>query len=76
MITANVRRLCREHDISIFALENVTGIGNGCIARWDKKPPNITSLNKVAEFFGVTVDSLLEGVDDPRFKPKPRRPQS
>ena len=76
MITANVRRLCREHDISIFALENVTGLGNGCISRWDKKPPNITSLNKVAEFFGVTVDSLLEGVDDPRFKPKPRRPQS
>lgn len=76
MITANVRRLCREHDISIFALENVTGIGNGCISRWDKKPPNICNINKVAEFFGVTVDSLLEGVDDPRFKPRPRRPQS
>lgn len=73
MITDNVRRLCREHDISIFALENATGIGNGCIARWDRKPPRIYSLTKVAEFFGVTVDSLLEGVDDPRFKPKPRR---
>ena len=75
MITDNVRRLCREHNISIFALENQTGIGNGCTSRWDRKPPNITSLNKVAEFFGVTVDSLLEGVDDPRFKPQPRHPQ-
>lgn len=76
MITDNVRRLCREHDISIFALENATGVGNGCICRWDKRPPNITSLNKVAEFFGVTVDSLLKGVDDPRFKPQPRRPHT
>lgn len=74
MITDNIRRLCREHEITIFALENQAGIGNGCITRWDQKPPNITSLNKVAEFFGVTVDSLLEGVDDPRFKPRPKRP--
>lgn len=73
MITDNVRRLCVEHGISIFALENQVGIGNGCISRWDKKPPNITSLNKVAKFFGVSIDSLLEGVDDPRFEPKPRR---
>lgn len=76
MITDNVRRLCKEHDISIFALENATGIGNGCISRWDRKPPNITSLSKVAEFFGVSVDALLEGVNDPRFKPQPRHPHT
>ena len=76
MITDNIRQLCREHEISIFALENTTGIGNGCISRWDQKPPNICSLTKVAKFFGVSVDSLLEGVDDPRFEPRPRRPQS
>lgn len=76
MITDNVRRLCKEHEISIYALENATGIGNGCICRWDKKPPNISSLAKVASFFGVTVDSLLEGVNDPRFVPRPRIPQS
>ena len=76
MITSNVRQLCREHDISIFALENATGIGNGCISRWDKKPPNICSLSKVAKFFGVSVDSLLDGVNDPRFEPRPRQPQS
>lgn len=75
MITDNVRRLCREHDISIFALERTAGIGNGCICRWDEKPPNVTSLSKVAKFFGVPVDSLLEGVNDPRYEPHPRRPQ-
>lgn len=76
MITDNVRRLCREHDISIFALENATGVGNGCISRWDKRPPKVYNLKRVADFFGVSVDSLLEGVDDPRFRPKPRTPQS
>lgn len=75
MITDNVRRLCKEHDISIFALECTAGIGNGCICRWDEKPPNVTSLSKVAKFFGVPVDSLLEGVNDPRYEPRPRRPQ-
>lgn len=76
MLTDNIRRLCGEHNISIYALENATGIGNGCISRWDKKPPNICSLSKVSKFFGVSVDSLLKGVDDPRFYPRPRRPQS
>ena len=41
-----------------------------------KKPPKIYNLKRVADFFGVSVDSLLEGVDDPRFRPKPRLPQS
>ena len=76
MITDIVRRLCKEHNLSICAQENAAGIGNGCVCRWDEKPPNICSIAKVAGFFGVSVDSRLEGVDDPRFKPRPRRPQS
>ncbi|MCX4372441.1 MAG: helix-turn-helix domain-containing protein [Dysosmobacter sp.] len=76
MISDNIRRLCQEHDTTFFAVENATGVANGSISRWDKKPPKIYNLKRVADFFGVSVDSLLEGVDDPRFRPKPRLPQS
>lgn len=76
MLSANVKKLCAEHEISVFALENATGVANGSVGRWDKKPPKIYNLKRVADFFGVSVDSLLEGVDDPRFRPKPRTPQT
>lgn len=56
MITANVRRLCREHDISIFALENVTGIGNGCtnIYQNARKAAGLTQ-ERAAELLGLSL---------------------
>lgn len=59
MILDNVKRLCSERGISIFALEHILGFGNGTITKWDKTSPNVTSIKKVADYFGVTVDQLL-----------------
>ena len=53
MISDNIRRLCQEHDTTFFAVENATGVANGSISRWDKKPPKIYNLKRVADFFGV-----------------------
>lgn len=59
MILENIRALCKEREISLFALEKATGIGNGTIARWNESSPRIDSLQAVADFFGVTVNDLL-----------------
>lgn len=59
MTLKNIKRLCDEHDISFWALERSTGIGNGVIAKWEGKSPRIDTLQKVADYFGVTVDDLL-----------------
>lgn len=59
MIFANIVRLCDKHKISIAKLERETDIGNGTIARWNNSSPRVDSLQKVANYFGVTVDELL-----------------
>lgn len=61
MIVDNIRRLCEEHNTSIWALERALGIGNGVIGKWAKgsDSPRVGTLRKVADYFGVTVDELL-----------------
>lgn len=62
MIQDNIRRLCQEHEITIAELERKCGISNGVIAKWDKdtKSPKIYAVAAVANYFGVTVDYLLQ----------------
>ena len=59
MLYENVVFLCKKAGISIARLEIETGIGNGTIGRWKKSSPNVENVKKVADFFGVTVDSLI-----------------
>ena len=51
--------LCKEHGINFSRLEKECGIGNGVIARWKSSSPSVANLKAVADFFGVTVDELL-----------------
>ena len=60
MLLRNIRRLCGERSVSIAKLERETGIGNGTVARWDISSPSIDKVQRVAEYFGVTVDELLK----------------
>ena len=59
MLLKNIRLLCSKKPISIAKLERETGISNGTISRWDTSSPTIENVQKVADYFGVTVDSLL-----------------
>lgn len=59
MIYENIRRLCRERGISITRLEQDTGLGNGTVCRWRQCDPTVTRLKLVADYFGVTLESLL-----------------
>lgn len=71
MILYNIVRLCKEKGISIAKLERETGLGNATIRGWDVSSPTVEKLKMVADYFGVTVDSLLltsetESVDEKR----------
>ena len=63
MLLENIRRLCSKKPVSIAKLERETGISNGTIARWDTSSPTVENDQKVAEYFGVTVDELLNAAD-------------
>lgn len=65
MIYQNILRLCKDKSISIAKLERETGLGNGTIGRWEKSSPNVDNVKKIADYFGVTVDSLLKTAEIP-----------
>lgn len=58
MIVERIKKLCVEHGTTLAEVERSVGLGNGVIRRWDELSPRTDNLMKVAEFFGVTLDSL------------------
>ena len=59
-----IRELCKKNGISIMKLEEALGFGNGTINKWATKIPAVTKVKAVADFFGVTVDSLLTAPEE------------
>ena len=52
--------LCNEHDIKPNPVAKALGIPSGSVTDWKKgKTPRSTTLQKIADYFGVTVDYLL-----------------
>lgn len=60
MIFTNVSRLCKERGTSIARLERDLGIGNATVRGWVRSSPTVDKLKAVADYFGVTVDELLQ----------------
>ena len=59
MLLKNIKHLCKERGIPISGLERETGISNGTISRWGTSSPSVENARKVAEYFGITVDQLI-----------------
>lgn len=66
MVLARILQLCKERGISVSRLEKEVGLGNATIRLWDSSSPRVDNLKRVADYFGVTVDSLLGSVDGPK----------
>lgn len=58
LLKARVLDLCDKQGITVHALELRCGIGNGTIGKWGKYSPMLSTVKKVADYFGVTTDSL------------------
>ena len=61
MIYENIIRFCKERGIAVARLEKECGLGNATVRNWKTSSPSIANVQKVAEFFGCTVDDLLKG---------------
>ena len=64
MLLTNIRRLCNEKHVSIAKLERETEIGNGTISRWGTSSPSFKNVQKVAEYFGVSIGELLSADEE------------
>lgn len=54
-----LKRLCDRDGISISTLEKRVGASMNSIRRWDRIDPRVSTVKKVADYFGVTIDSLV-----------------
>ena len=58
-----IKSLCDEKSITIFKLEKDLGFSNGAIRRWRKSSPSVENLDKVADYFNVSIAYLLGKTD-------------
>lgn len=67
-----IEALCKENDMNIANLEAKLGFSNGSIGKYKIKGsmPSADRLQKIAEYFNVTMDYLMTG-EGPR-KPTPQ----
>jgi len=63
MIFESIRKLCQKMGISISELERETGLGNGTICRWKQCDPTVSKLKRVADYLGVSLDSLASATE-------------
>lgn len=54
-----IRALANQRDMSLPQLELELGLGNGTISRWRSSSPNTDKLQKIADYFNVSMDYLL-----------------
>ena len=62
MIYENIKDLCKSKNMSVSAVEEKAGLGNGTISKWksDGASPTINSLCAVANVLEVEVTKLLK----------------
>lgn len=62
-IYQRIKDLASDKNISIRELESTLGLSNGTLSKW-KNRANTEKMEKVANYFGVSIDYLL-GKDSP-----------
>lgn len=58
-LVIRIRDLCRENGISMRKLERENDFGNGLVSKWSHSSPSVAYLQRVAKYFGVSINYLL-----------------
>ena len=63
-------RLLVEHGITAYKVAKATGITTATLTSWKKGryTPKQEKLQKIADYFGVTVEYLMTGKEEPKEK--------
>lgn len=71
--------LLQKYGISAYRVSKETGVTQTALSNWKngRNTPSIPTLQKIAEYFGVTVDYLMTGKNDkekePQLNPKDQK---
>lgn len=58
-LVMRIRNLCKENGISMRKLERDNSFGNGLVSKWSSSSPSVVYLQRVANYFGVSINYLL-----------------
>lgn len=56
-----IKKLADDRGVSINQIESNLGFSRGSIYKWDKNVPSVFKIKQVADYFDITVDSLING---------------
>lgn len=59
MLYNNVKALCTANGISISQLERDLNFPRSSICKWNDNQPGIWKVQKVADYFNVSIETLL-----------------
>lgn len=61
MVYEKIVKYCEEHNMSIMAFEQLCGLANGVVGKWNGElNPSLASLNKIVKATGVPITDWLE----------------
>ena len=73
MFFNRLKQLCDEKGISVYRACPAIGLNRSAVAKWKSGgTPNGTTAAKLAEYFGVTTDYLLEQTNEKTPGEEPR----
>ena len=61
----NIKRIAKEKGVKITQMENDLGFSEHYISKWDKYNPSIDKVVAVADYLGVSLDTLVGYEGDP-----------
>ncbi len=59
-----IKNLCKQHSIAVTALEKELGFGRGSIGKLRNGQTSAERLQRIADYFNVSVDYLMTGNDN------------
>lgn len=58
-LVTSIKVLCKSNDITVTKLEEVLGMSQGLISRWNKSDPSLSKIIDIANYFKISVDTLI-----------------
>lgn len=68
MIYERIEKIAKEKGLSISRLEKECGLGSKTIHMWRECSPRVNTLQKVADYLGVSITYLIEGKKNAKTK--------
>lgn len=63
-IVERVKHLCKMKGVSVSQMQQDLSLPQGGVYKWNKHTPSFPALQKMSEYFGVSIDYILHGKDE------------